>query len=181
MLYYFNQNAVSESFCNDIINDGESLNISKAKIQDGDKTNRSSEVSWLNSDKLKNALRNLIQISNKESGWNYSLTEFEPLQYTMYNKGDYYDWHIDSHTKPYDNGMIRKLSFSLSLNDDYEGGQFSVCTPHPISAKTKIETFDKPKAGTMIVFPSHTWHKVDKVTSGVRKTLVGWVVGKQWS
>ena len=39
--------------------------------------------------------------------------------------------------------MIRKLSFSLCLNDDYEG-EFSVCTP-PIGAKTKIETFDKPK------------------------------------
>tara|TARA_R100000005_G_C4941391_1_gene165737 strand:- start:296 stop:841 length:546 start_codon:yes stop_codon:yes gene_type:complete len=181
MLYYLNQNAVSESFCNNIISDGENLNIIKAKIQDGNIANRSSEISWLDSDKLKNALRNLIQISNKESGWNYSLTEFEPLQYTIYNKGDYYDWHIDSHTKPYNNGMIRKLSFSLCLNDDYEGGQFSVCTPHPISAKTKIETFDRPKTGTMIVFPSHTWHKVDKVTNGVRKTLVGWVVGKQWS
>ena len=121
MLYYLNQNAVSETFCSNIISDGENLNIIKAKIQDGN-----SEISWLDSDKLKSALRNLIQISNKESGWNYSLTEFEPLQYTIYNKGDYYDWHIDSHTKPYDNGMIRKLSFSLCLNDDYEGGQFSV-------------------------------------------------------
>ena len=33
----------------------------------------------------------------------------------------------------------------------------------------------------MIVFPSYTWHKVDKVTSGIRKTLVGCVVGKEWS
>ena len=32
----------------------------------------------------------------------------------------------------------------------------------------------------MIVFPSHTWHKVNKVTKGIRKALVGWVVGKQW-
>ena len=46
-------------------------------------------------------------IANKESGWNYSLKEFEPLQYTIYNKGDFYDWHIDT----LDNGMIRKLSF----------------------------------------------------------------------
>ena len=31
----------------------------------------------------------------------------------------------------------------------------------------------------MIVFKF--MHKVDKVTSGIRKTLVGWVVGKEWS
>ena len=36
------------------------------------------------------------------------------------------------------------------------------------------------KKGEMIVFPSHTWHKVNKVTKGIRKALVGWVVGKQW-
>ena len=106
---------------------------------------------------------------------NYSLKEFEPLQYTIYKEGDFYDWHIDSHAKSYDNGMIRKLSFTLCLNEDYEGGNFSVSSPHPISEKTKIEKIDKPKKGTMIVFPSYTWHKVDKVTSGIRKTLVGWV------
>ena len=30
----------------------------------------------------------------------------------------------------------------------------------------------------MIIFPSNTWHKVDKITKGIRKSLVGWVVGK---
>ena len=41
MLYYLNQNAVSETFCNNIISDGENLNIIKAKIQDGNIANRS--------------------------------------------------------------------------------------------------------------------------------------------
>ena len=77
--------------------------------------------------------------------------------------------------------MVRKLSFTLCLNEDYEGGEFSFCIPHPIAEKTKIEKIEKPKKGTMIVFPSYTWHKVGRVTSGVRKTLVGWVVGQQWS
>ena len=75
--------------------------------------------------------------------------------------------------------MVRKLSFTLCLNDEYEGGDFKICKPHPISEKTKVETF-KLKKGEMIVFPSHTWHKVDKVIKGTRKSLVGWVVGKQW-
>ena len=93
----------------------------------------------------------------------------------------FFENSLGFHAKSYDNGMIRKLSFTLCLNEDYEGGNFSVSSPHPISEKTKIETIDKPKKGTMIVFPSYTWHKVDKITSGIRKTLVGWVVGKEWS
>ena len=181
MLYHIKESIVPISFCDEVIKQGENKEISKAKIQEGNKANRSSDVSWLDEEKLVTSLTNLVIIANKESGWNYSLKEFEPLQYTIYKKDDFYDWHIDSHNNPYDNGMVRKLSFTLCLNEDYEGGSFSFCSPHPISKKTKIETLDKPKKGTMIVFPSYTWHKVDKVTSGVRKTLVGWVVGKEWS
>ena len=181
MLYHIKESIVPISFCDEVIKQGENKEISKAKIQEGNKANRSSDVSWLDEEKLGTSLTNLVIIANKESGWNYSLKEFEPLQYTIYKEDDFYDWHIDSHNNPYDNGMVRKLSFTLCLNEDYEGGSFSFCSPHPISKKTKIETLDKPKKGTMIVFPSYTWHKVDKVTSGVRKTLVGWVVGKEWS
>ena len=181
MLYHIKESIVPISFCDEVIKQGENKEISKAKIQEGNKANRSSDVSWLDEEKLGTSLTNLVIIANKESGWNYSLKEFEPLQYTIYKKDDFYDWHIDSHNNPYDNGMVRKLSFTICLNEDYEGGSFSFCSPHPISKKTKIETLDKPKKGTMIVFPSYTWHKVDKVTSGVRKTLVGWVVGKEWS
>ena len=109
--------------------------------------------------------------------YNFSLQEFEPAQYTVYHEGDHYDWHIDNHKEPYHNGMIRKLSFTLCLNDEFEGGDFKICEPHPITNKTKEKTF-KLKKGEMIIFPSNTWHKVDKITKGIRKSLVGWVVGK---
>ena len=179
-LYHIKEGIVPEDFCNDIIKDGELKDIADANIQDGNKDNRSSKVSWLDDKKLQTSLSNLITIANEESNWKFSLREFEPLQYTIYNIGDHYDWHIDSHKKPYENGLIRKLSFTLCLNDDFEGGEFSICNPHPISEKTKIYTFDTFKKGTMIVFPSHVWHKVGKVTKGTRKTLVGWVVGTQF-
>ena len=38
-------------------------------------------------------------------------------QYSIYEKDDHYDWHIDSHAKPYDDGLIRKLSFTLCLSE----------------------------------------------------------------
>ena len=178
-LYYIKENAVSKDFCDSIVKNGESKNIIDANIQDGNKDNRSSKVSWLDDKKLQISLSNLITIANEESNWKFSIKELEPLQYTIYIVGDHYDWHIDSHKKPYKNGLVRKLSFTLCLNDDYEGGAFSICQPHPNPDKIVIDSF-KPKKGTMIVFPSHVWHKVGKVTKGTRKTLVGWVVGKQF-
>ena len=180
MLYHLKESAMPEDFCNSVIKNGESLKISKADIQDGNKSNRSSKVSWLDDNTIKYSLQNLIRIANYEGNWNFTLKEFEPLQYTIYYKDDFYDWHIDSHTKPYDNGLVRKLSFTMFLNEDYEGGEFSICSPHPTSEKTETKIFTKPKVGTMLVFPSYAWHKVDKVISGVRKTLVGWIVGKQF-
>ena len=57
--------------------------------------------------------------------------------------------------------MIRKLSFTLCLNDEYEGGDFNICETHPVSEKTKVKSFSLKK-GEMIVFPSHTCH-YDKV------------------
>ena len=169
-----------ENFCNNIIAEGESLDIKKAEIQDGDKNNRSSQVSWLDNKKLQTSLSNYVSLANEESNWNFLLTEFEPLQYSIYNIGDHYDWHIDSHKKPYDNGLVRKLSFTLCLNDDYEGGDLRFSIPHPDSNKITVNSF-KPKTETMIVFPSHIWHKVGPVTKGVRKSLVGWVVGKPFA
>ena len=168
---------LSNSFCDDIIKTGNSLNATNAKIKDGNNANRSSKVSWLDKYKFPNHLQQCIDTANKL--YNFSLHEFEPLQYTVYQEGDYYDWHVDSHSKPYLNGMIRKLSFTLCLNDEYEGGDFSICETHPISEKINVKSFALKK-GEMIVFPSHTWHKVEKVTKGIRKALVGWVVGNQW-
>ena len=34
------------------------------------------------------------------------------------------------------------------------------------------------KKGTLIVFPSFTWHRVNPITKGHRKVLVGWLLGK---
>ena len=166
-----------DNFCNRVIKENESLDIIDGTVESKDENRRSSKISWIPKDKFPKELPQCIDSANKL--YNFSLKEFEPLQYTVYQKDDYYDWHIDNHSKPYNNGMIRKLSFTLCLNDEYEGGDFSICETHPISEKTNVKSFALKK-GEMIVFPSHTWHKVEKVTKGIRKALVGWIVGNQW-
>jgi len=178
-LFHIRENIVSDDFCNEIIENGEAKIFENAKLSGGDINNRSSKVSWINDKKFQTPLSQFVQSANTESNWNFSLKEFEELQYTLYNVGDHYDWHHDCHNKPYENKTIRKLSFTLCLNDEYEGCNFSIWDADPRKKEIKTKTI-KLKKGEMLVFPSHLWHKVDKVTKGTRKVLVGWVVGNQW-
>jgi PKHD-type hydroxylase len=130
----------------------------------------------------------------------YDLTNIdgESLQYTVYNEGQYYGWHNDagigSQYKPVSNSnrgsgeelaqdfinenceKVRKLSFSLLLSDPetYEGGNLQFLDE---SGKSYIAPRQR---GTIILFDSRTQHRVQKVRSGVRKSIVGWTVGPRW-
>ena len=82
---------------------------------------------------------------------------------------------------------VRKLSFSIQLSDpeDYEGGELEFKVNKYGSEKrgdfALDETFFAPnKKGTIIIFDSRVKHRVCEVKSGVRKSLVGWVVGPRW-
>lgn len=176
--YNVQVSVIPKDICNKIIELGIQQSLSVASIQEGNQKNRKSKVSWIKNDFIKKSIHSFIIRANKESNWNYIIKDYEPFQYTVYEKTDHYDWHIDTHNKPYDNGFIRKLSFTLCLNDDYTGGEFEICVPNPKSEKnTYIQLKDSCTIGTMIVFPSFVWHKVNPVISGTRKTLVGWIVG----
>ena len=138
-----------------------------------------------------------VQRANREN-FCYDLTSIdgESVQYTQYGPGQFYDWHIDagidSSYKPQfivgsgtnlaqdnltlDGEYIRKLSFSLQLSDinDYTGGEVQFLD------NSRRTYFAPKKRGTLILFDSRTPHRVRKVKSGLRKSLVGWVVGPRW-
>lgn len=103
--------------------------------------------------------------------YRFNISMLEPLQYSEYNseEGGHYDWHYDTFLRHPANN-IRKLSFSLGLNEDYEGGDLEF-----FSSKGDIKY--KTKKGNLIVFPSFIGHKVHPVTKGTRKSLVGWIHG----
>ena len=106
--------------------------------------------------------------------FNYNISHFDAFQYTKYNsKGQHYDWHIDS-GGTYGN-YERRISASIMLTDpeEYEGGEFVAV----INGKVDEPFVAKPPKGDVIFFPSWIPHKVAPVTSGVRKSLVVWVLG----
>ena len=140
-----------------------------------------------------------VQRANREN-FQYDLTNIdgESMQYTVYGPGEYYGWHndqgISSYYKPVSTGnrghgqelfqdfvnknceQVRKLSFSLLLSDPdtYEGGNLQLL------AEDGKSYFAPRRRGVIVLFDSRTQHRVQKVKSGVRKSLVGWVCGNRW-
>ena len=151
-----------------------------ATVNDGiDHNWRSSNVKFIDSSHHigKLCLENVADVNNK--GYNYDLRQYDNnlFQYAHYCVNDYYNWHVDI-LKNRNRAFVRKLSFSLVLNDDYDGGVLEIAVPNSPDADNPYNIFQVPrKRGTLIIFPSHLLHRVTPVTHGIRKSIVGWLVG----
>ena len=153
---------------------------------------RKSEIVWMNDKWIYNEIHPFIHQANRDSGWNFDWDFSESCQFTKYGVGQHYGWHCDSWDKPYDkpndlnsHGKIRKLSVTVSLSDpsEYEGGNLEFDFRNQVdwerNKKSKIKecTEIRPR-GSIIVFPSFVWHRVNPVTRGTRYSLVIWNLGK---
>ena len=172
-------NAVDSKTCNKIIKLADKKwekATTKGKI--GQK-NRKTNISWTTEQWLFDLVFDYMRSANKHAGWNFEVDAAETMQIGKYSKGCFYDYHQDGDgVTTYDDpenewlhNKTRKLSMSILLNEDYEGGDFKF-----YGAK---ETVLKEKAkGTVLVFPSYMQHCVEEVTKGNRYSLVVWFLGK---
>ena len=157
---------------------------------------RTSTVRWFMDAGFESILRSAIDIANYNAGWRYDITKSELLQFTEYEVGGHYDWHRDGYcdhlsarkwvvdggpkdlrqtNDPQLLGTVRKISASVILNDDYEGGEMEFKT---VNDDGEFEiTNIKPKTGSVIVFPSYVHHRVKPVTKGTRYSVVAWYGG----
>jgi PKHD-type hydroxylase len=136
---------------------------------------RTPETAWI-FDRL-----NFVIQSANEMFFNYHLNGYSFFQYTTYDakeKGRY-DWHMDMCLGEQSRNMLdiepRKLSLTLLLNDDFEGGEFQI----NLGKEEEAQTIDIPK-GRLIMFPSYILHRVKPITKGIRKSLVVWVIGPKF-
>ena len=177
---------------------------SKLHGDDVNKDKRNSKNTWIPTYHwISGFLWHYVCKANRENFlYDLSHIDGENMQYTRYEKGEYYDWHNDSglsiHFKPEFNGgvegasinnqnahldylnkqteYVRKLSFTLQLSDpdDYEGGNVQLINE-------ANQNYIAPRQrGTIILFDARTQHRVLKVTKGTRRSIVGWVVGPRW-
>ena len=160
--------------------------ISGAKpIYDIDKKIRISDVVWTNDQWIYDTIWPFMEEANERAGWKYDIRYAESMQITRYKKGGFYYFHKDGksdHLSAYDmpdnefmHGHVRKLSMTVLLNDNYEGGEFQFATLN--KEKCEISTPEFNKKGSIIVFPSDMEHRVAPVTKGIRYSLVTWFLG----
>ena len=100
----------------------------------------------------------------------YSPTKVKNRIYNNYTTNDFYDYHIDSFQSS-DSKMLYNYGFTISLSDDFEGGEFVLQTEAG-------EVGYKVGKGEIVIFPIIYPHKVSKVTAGCRKNIIGWFESK---
>ncbi len=162
------------------------------------KDEKITDIVWTDERWIYDAVWSYMAQANEESGWKYEINSAENMQIARYKKGMFYDWHPDGrgdHFSVYKNignplvhDRVRKLSMTVLLNDDYEGGEFQFATYHHLEPEMEKTWKDcdapnnrtdiiKNNTGTVIVFPSDIWHRVKPVTKGIRYSLAVWFLG----
>jgi len=193
--YQYLKLKLEEKFYNnlvEIINDSEpagshgqikeELSLTDGKVMNGDPQSRSCSLTFIDNKELYKLLNPLVQLANTKLEWNLDIDYIEPVQYTVYNPGDFYDWHLDEGSwvpNARRNNKIRKISFTIVLPCEFEGGEFVIDTRSTILNNSSNEEIKNLELGprSCVFFGSDTPHTVLPVTSGVRKSLVGWAQG----
>lgn len=162
------KNFLSKEECTFILNKFKTeLELKPGEVAGGNSNKRKSSIAFVNDiesvdDKLKDTLKNLIQIKG------FEVTGLGPYQFTEYKIGQFYDWHTDSSKD--DIYKDRFCSIVIQLNDEYEGGYLQ------LKDESGDNTIQLDKGiGTMYIFYSNIRHRVMPITSGTRYSLVNWV------
>tara|TARA_R110002012_G_scaffold47393_3_gene124184 strand:- start:1512 stop:2063 length:552 start_codon:yes stop_codon:yes gene_type:complete len=135
---------------------------------------RSTGISFVNDPQISHMLWELAHTVNKHS-FGFEIESPPNIQYTVYEKGDHYDWHVDTHWANQDSLYDRKISIIIQLTDyeDYSGGDLELDTTSWDGSKEFCQ-----QKGAILVFPSFLRHRVTPVTKGTRKSLVAWIEGR---
>jgi PKHD-type hydroxylase len=164
--------------CDEVINIGRSLKPQEALIGSIDKGQKNTKIrktinTFIPVNKYPFISQHLIKdvhMVNRNNMGFKNITLIEDTQYAEYYSDGHYDWHMDSEIDGSNQGLIRKISLSILLNNpsEFEGGQLEFMT----------EGRSPPlKKGDAVFFASFIMHRVKPVTKGVRKSLVQWFSG----
>ena len=89
-----------------------------------------------------------------------------PFRFSRYDEGMAYGRHVDDALMSGHRSDVSMTLF-LSAPESYDGGELIIDTGG-------VERSVKLPAGDMVVYPSTTLHRVEKVTRGVRLAAVSW-------
>jgi len=102
--------------------------------------------------------------------WKFDVKRSNQTEFLKYDKNGHFSSHVDTFLEEVDNKETRKISVILILSDGYEGGKFYLKTQ-----EEKI--YPKQDKGDIIIFPSFLLHGVEPITSGIRRSMITWLIG----
>ena len=119
-----------------------------------------------------------ILINNANAEFHgFHIDSISDIQYGEYGAGGHYNWHTDINwSSPL--SFDRKITAIIILSDtsEYKGGSLDFMDTHVQGVVgTDLER------GMVITFPSYIYHKVHKVTEGLRRTVVIWASGPKFT
>ena len=180
------EDAFNEDFCNKVLSF--CSNFEEAKIYDGENSGvkhqeRVTEVSWItnffeHSEVIFPFMEKAKEINREYYG--FDLNNIENLQvakYTGDNKS-FFKPHMDMKLGVLDQPRKLSVSVMLSSPEEYTGGDFVIFGQG--GSLVEVDRLTRLKKGTAIYFPSYIVHGVEPVTSGVRHSLVGWLLGPRF-
>tara|TARA_R100000781_G_C4049366_1_gene116927 strand:- start:58 stop:639 length:582 start_codon:yes stop_codon:yes gene_type:complete len=189
-MFYVFPRAIKPDICEQIIQDCKQNILERALVVNPDQSSRDdpeirkTAVHFIKDkdNKVNGLAWHFLREANKLQ-FNYDLTYFQAIQFAEYKDGGFYGWHQDaSGIDP--NNETRKLSLSLILSDPntFEGGELQFYNGGKQLEDMGDVTGEQIKKdiaaqGTVVVFDSRDWHRVQPVTKGVRYSIVCWTVG----
>ena len=190
-MFYVFPRAVKPDVCQQIVKDCKKNILKEASIHTYDNKSsrddpeiRKTSVYFIKDkdNKINELVWGFLREANKKL-FNYDLEYFQAIQFAEYKNGGFYGWHQDSSDIDKSN-EVRKLSLTLVLSDPdtFEGGELQFYNGgRPMQDMGEITgeqvTNDIKSQGSVIVFDSRDWHRVQPVRSGVRYSIVCWCVG----
>ncbi len=126
------------------------------------KAKRNKQAAGVHTDELADELVRALFGDRRVGRCTYPHRATRPL-FNRYDQGDYYGHHEDN---PLQSGLRADISFTVFLSDpsEYDGGDLI------IAGESHREA-----AGTIVLYPSGTPHRVEPVLRGTRYAAVGWI------
>lgn len=157
------------SECRDIVYLHEGLQAHSSKMSYLGGSHRDSQLYWLDTRHhpwISERLIDVVTRYNDETRFEIDLN-LQPAQLTAYHPGQFYEWHTDLGAGP---TSLRKITAVVELlhSENLTGGGLEI-----LNQNARLQP------GDAMVFPSFALHRALPVTSGVRWSLVQWVLGPE--
>jgi PKHD-type hydroxylase len=170
--------AVPAEVCERIVAAGDSCTLEVGPLHHNgtnerfyDERIRMTSVGWLQEPWIFELAKGFADRAN--GAWGFELNGADRMQYAVYRKHDFFEWHQDMLRVRY--GPIRKVSVVLQLSapEQYRGGrlQFLDSDFGPFTPETFVPQ------GSVAVFSSLLKHRVTPIKHGERRSLTVWFKG----